>query len=84
MGLVVKPIYIGDGAWVGAFARIAPGVRVGLEAIVVMGAVLLTDAEPAGIYRGNPAVKTGHRSVGRGPSRDSFPGVKQEQYAKGT
>jgi putative colanic acid biosynthesis acetyltransferase WcaF len=61
MGLVVRPIKVEDGAWVGAFARIGPGVRVGPEAIITLGAVLSSDAEPAGIYRGNPAVLAGRR-----------------------
>lgn len=63
MGLVVKPITVGDGAWVGAFARIGPGVTVGEEAIVTLGSVLLKDAEPGGIYTGNPAQKVRERSV---------------------
>jgi putative colanic acid biosynthesis acetyltransferase WcaF len=70
MHLVVKPISIGDGAWIGAFAKIAPGVRVGREAIVTLGAVLFGDAEACGIYRGNPAVKTGVRLIGSDASRD--------------
>jgi putative colanic acid biosynthesis acetyltransferase WcaF len=51
----VAPILVEDGAWVGAFARIAPGVVVGREAVVTLGSVLLENAEPRGIYRGNPA-----------------------------
>ena len=57
MGLVVSPITIEDGAWVGAFSRIAPGVNVGSEAVVTLGSVLVTDADPRGIYRGNPAAR---------------------------
>lgn len=63
MPLMVRPVTIEDGAWVGAFSRIAPGVTVGKEAIVVLGAVLLTDADPSGIYRGNPAIKAGERLI---------------------
>ena len=63
MGLVVKPIIIAEGAWVGAFARIAPGVTVGEGAIVALGAVLLKDAEPRGVYVGNPAQKVRERTI---------------------
>ena len=61
MGLVVKPVTVEEGAWVGAFTRIAPGVTVGREAVVTLGSVLLGDAEPRGIYSGNPAVRVRER-----------------------
>jgi putative colanic acid biosynthesis acetyltransferase WcaF len=51
----VAPVLVEDGAWIGAFARVAPGVVVGREAVVTLGSVLLHDAEPRGIYQGNPA-----------------------------
>jgi len=63
MGLVVKHVTIEDGAWIGAFARIGPGVTVGRDAIVTLGSVLLTDAQPNGIYRGNPAIMSGQRKI---------------------
>ena len=63
MGLVVKFITIQDGAWVGAFARIAPGVTVGQEAVVTLGSVLLEDAEARGVYMGNPAVRVRDRTI---------------------
>lgn len=63
MGLVVKPITIEVGAWVGAFARVGPGVTVGEEAILALGSVLLTDAAPRGIYRGNPAERVRERTI---------------------
>lgn len=57
----VAPVLVEDGAWIGAFARVAPGVVVGREAVVGLGAVLLADAEPRGVYRGNPAERVGER-----------------------
>jgi len=63
MGLVVKPITVEDGAWVGAFAKVGPGVTVGCEAIVTLGSVLLTSADPRGVYQGNPAVLVRQRTV---------------------
>lgn len=66
MGLLVQPITVEDGAWIGAFARIAPGVTLGREAIVTLGSVLLADAEPGGIYSGNPASLVGTRIIRSG------------------
>jgi putative colanic acid biosynthesis acetyltransferase WcaF len=67
MGLVVKPITVERGAWVGAFAKIGPGVTVGEEAIVTLGSVLLKDAEPRGVYAGNPATKVRERHIRERP-----------------
>ncbi|MGB3327429.1 MAG: DapH/DapD/GlmU-related protein [Thermomicrobiales bacterium] len=75
MGMTPKPIVIEDGAWVGAFAKIGPGVTVGKEAIVTMGSVLLTDAEPRGIYQGNPAVRVRTRTIRDQPGPATGAGV---------
>jgi putative colanic acid biosynthesis acetyltransferase WcaF len=63
MRRTVSPIVVEDGAWVRAIARITPGVTVGQEAVVALVAVLLEDAEPSGIYLGNPATKVGERKL---------------------
>ena len=55
MGLTPQPIVVEDGAWIGAFARVAPGRRIAEQSILVLGAVALKDTEPRGIYAGNPA-----------------------------
>jgi tetrahydrodipicolinate N-succinyltransferase len=70
MGLVVKPVTVEDGAWVGAFARIAPGVTVGREAVVTLGSVLLRDAEARGVYIRNPAVRVRERTIRDRPGLD--------------
>lgn len=54
--LIVQPIRIEDGAWIGASAWVGPGVCVGTHAVVVAGSVIAKDLAPFGIYRGNPAV----------------------------
>jgi putative colanic acid biosynthesis acetyltransferase WcaF len=61
MDLDVRSIRVGAGAWVGAFARVGPGVTVASESIVCLGATLLQDTEPRGIYVGNPAQQRGTR-----------------------
>jgi putative colanic acid biosynthesis acetyltransferase WcaF len=53
--LIVKPIYIDEGAWIGANTFVGPGVRIGSHAVLTAGSVATGDLRPFGIYRGNPA-----------------------------
>ena len=62
-GLIVKPIVIEDGAWVGARAIVLPGVTVAAHSIVTAGSVITKDTEPYMIYAGNPAVKVKERKI---------------------
>jgi putative colanic acid biosynthesis acetyltransferase WcaF len=62
-GLVVKPIVIEDGAWVGARAIVLPGVTVKSHSIVAAGSVIAKDTEPYMIYSGNPAVPVKERKI---------------------
>lgn len=62
-GLVVKPITIEDGAWVGARATVLPGVTVKSHSIVAAGSVIAKDTVAYGIYAGNPAVKVKERKI---------------------
>jgi len=55
-GLMIKPITIGAGAWVGAKAVVCPGVNVGEGAVVSVGAVATKNLEAHMIHQGNPAV----------------------------
>jgi putative colanic acid biosynthesis acetyltransferase WcaF len=59
--LMVKPILIEGGAWIGAKAIIGPGVKVGSEAVLVAGSMASQDLEASFIYRGNPAQKVKER-----------------------
>ena len=66
-GLIVKPIVVEDGAWVGARAVVLPGVTVATHSIAAAGSVVAKDTEPYMIYAGNPAVavkKRGLRDAG--------------------
>jgi putative colanic acid biosynthesis acetyltransferase WcaF len=76
MGSIQTPIVVEDGAWIAAFARIAGGVTIGQEAMVAMGAVVFTDCEARGTYRGNPAQRVGRRRI-----RD-YPGPKRIKARK--
>ena len=61
--LVVKPIRVGDGAWIAAQAWVGPGVTVGDHALLSAGSVTTRDLEPRGIYQGNLAVKVRQREI---------------------
>jgi len=53
--LIVKPILLEDGVWIGAGAWIGPGVEVGKDVVLAAGAVAVRNLEAGGVYRGNPA-----------------------------
>ncbi len=54
-GLIVKPITVGDGAWIGAKSLIAPGIEIGESAIASAGSVVTKDIPAFEIHAGNPA-----------------------------
>ncbi|MCE7065995.1 WcaF family extracellular polysaccharide biosynthesis acetyltransferase [Dyadobacter sp. CY326] len=53
--LIVKPITIENGAWIGAKATVCPGVTVRSHAVLTVDSVATSDLEAFGIYQGNPA-----------------------------
>jgi putative colanic acid biosynthesis acetyltransferase WcaF len=61
--LIVQPITVEDGAWIGAAAWVGPGVTVGSHAVLAAGSVAGSDLESHGIYRGNPAVFVKRRII---------------------
>jgi len=61
MPLAPRAIVVEHGAWIGAFAKVAPGTTIGAGSVLSLGAVALSDTEPWGIYAGNPAVRVGTR-----------------------
>jgi putative colanic acid biosynthesis acetyltransferase WcaF len=61
--LIVKPIHVEEGAWIGAVALVGPGVKVGSHAVLTAGSVATNDLLPFGIYRGNPAVQVKARNI---------------------
>ncbi|WP_373551428.1 WcaF family extracellular polysaccharide biosynthesis acetyltransferase [Haliscomenobacter sp.] len=58
--LMVSPIVLEEGVWIGAHAIVCPGVCCRSHAVLCVGSVALADLEPYMIYQGNPAeaVKT--------------------------
>lgn len=61
--LIVKPIVLEDGAWVGAGGWVGPGVTVGSHAVLAAGSVATRDMEAWGIYQGNPAALMRRREI---------------------
>jgi putative colanic acid biosynthesis acetyltransferase WcaF len=61
--LIVKPITVEDGCWIGAGGWVGPGVTVGTHAVLTAGSVAGKSLEPYGIYRGNPAVRVKQRVI---------------------
>ncbi|MNK56809.1 putative acetyltransferase [compost metagenome] len=59
--LMVAPIVLEEGAWVGAAAKVGPGVTLHSHAVLTMGSVATSNLLPYSIYQGNPAVKIKER-----------------------
>jgi len=61
--LIVKPIRLEDGAWIGARSVVGPGVTVGTHSILTVQSVATETLEPFGLYKGNPAVRIRERVI---------------------
>ena len=61
--LMLGPISIGKGAWIGAKVKIGPDVTIGEMAVASFGSVITKDCEPFGIYYGNPAILIRKREI---------------------
>lgn len=59
--LITKPIEVKEYAWVGAFSRLAPGIKVGVGSVCVLGSVVTRSTDDWSVYAGNPAVKVRDR-----------------------
>lgn len=53
--LIVQPITLEDGAWIGAGSWVGPGVKVGTHAVLSLASATTHHLDAYGIYRGNPA-----------------------------
>ncbi|MEQ1745282.1 MAG: WcaF family extracellular polysaccharide biosynthesis acetyltransferase [Saprospiraceae bacterium] len=62
--LIVRPVRIETGAWIGAKAVVCPGVVVQTCAVLAAGSVATHDLEAFGIYQGNPATWKSKRDIG--------------------
>jgi putative colanic acid biosynthesis acetyltransferase WcaF len=61
--LIVKPIRVEAGAWIGAAAFVGPGITVGNHAVLAAGSIATKNLDPFGIYQGNPAIFVKQREI---------------------
>ena len=61
--LIVGPITLEEGVWIGAKSIVCPGVTCKSHAILSVGSVATKDLEAYAIYQGNPAVKIRQRDI---------------------
>ena len=61
--LIVKPIVIGEGAWIGAKAIVTQGVTIGTHALLTVGSIASNNLDPYTINKGNPAEKIKDREL---------------------
>lgn len=61
--LMIAPINIKQGSWIGAKAIVGPGVTIKSHAVLSMGSVTSKDLNSYTIYRGNPAQPVGKRDI---------------------
>jgi acetyltransferase-like isoleucine patch superfamily enzyme len=62
----VAPVYIGDNVWVGHFAGVLPGARIGRNSVVSFGSVCARDYPDDSLLVGNPARVAGKVPGGAG------------------
>jgi len=61
--LIIKPIKIKSGAWVGAKSIVCPGVTLNSHSVLSVSSVATNDLEAYAIYSGNPAQKIRIRKI---------------------
>lgn len=61
--LVVQPIILEDGVWIGARAVVPPGTQCKSHSILTVNSLAQGTLEPYGIYQGVPAVKIRQRVI---------------------
>ena len=62
--LIVGPLVLDDGCWVGAKAVVCPGVTCGVCSMLAAGSIANKNLQSHGIYQGNPAVLIRTREIG--------------------
>ena len=61
--LIVKPITLEEGCWIGAQTTVCPGVTAKSHSVLTVGSILSQDMDPYTIYRGNPATAIKNRII---------------------
>ena len=61
--LLVRPIILEEGSWVGAQAVVCPGVTLHKNSILTVGSIATKDLNSNTIYQGNPALPVRNRNI---------------------
>ncbi|HRH60317.1 MAG TPA: WcaF family extracellular polysaccharide biosynthesis acetyltransferase [Chitinophagaceae bacterium] len=61
--LMIQPVTLEEGAWVGAKAVVCPGVTCKSHSVLTVGSVAYNDLEAYTIYSGNPAMPVKERVI---------------------
>ncbi|MEP7262901.1 MAG: putative colanic acid biosynthesis acetyltransferase [Bacteroidota bacterium] len=61
--LITKGIILEEGAWIGAFAIVCPGVTVMSHAVLAVNSVATETLQPYSVYKGNPALLIRERII---------------------
>jgi len=61
--LILGPLVLEDGVWIGACAIVNPGVTAASHAVLTTGSVANKNLEAYSVYQGNPAVKIRSREL---------------------
>lgn len=59
--LIINPIILKDGVWIGAKSIVCPGVIANENVILTVGSIAAGKLEVNSIYKGNPAIKIKNR-----------------------
>jgi putative colanic acid biosynthesis acetyltransferase WcaF len=81
MTLVVRPIIVGDGAWVGADVFVAPGVEIGELTVVGARSSVFRSMPPNMVCLGSPCQPRRPRRVCPTADRGSIQGDDDERHA---
>jgi putative colanic acid biosynthesis acetyltransferase WcaF len=77
-GLMLGPITLRNGSWLGARTIVAPGVTLGEHAVAAAGSVVSKSIPAWTVWAGNPAAFVRHRSI----SNEQVPRVHPEREAE--
>jgi putative colanic acid biosynthesis acetyltransferase WcaF len=61
--LIVAPIWLKHGSWIGAKSIVCPGVTVGSHAVLTVGSVATHDLKEYAVYQGNPSQQIKKRII---------------------
>ncbi|SEL20032.1 putative colanic acid biosynthesis acetyltransferase WcaF [Maribacter orientalis] len=63
--LILGPVTLKDGVWIGAKSIVCPGVTCKSHAVLAVGSVASKDLEPYMVYKGNPPVCIRERNISK-------------------